>query len=183
MNIEDIYNLDKLLKEAEVALQISGTDYEEKDFGIILRNIRDRLGLQYQIDLTDKNINDDSFNVSIYQSSISLLIDNMAMIHSKFAGYTQIVHYEFKSDINLSNVNYLGFTKDTVMTSLRLAQMRKTQPRILNFVESIKPKMYTIKHCKEKRLFVLFIVSYELGLNAFTATLAEILYIGGRFEQ
>ena len=58
MTICDTYNIDSILTELEVALQIDGQDYAEKDFKKIISNVKRRIARQYQVDLTNTKIDD-----------------------------------------------------------------------------------------------------------------------------
>ena len=46
-------------------------------------------------------------------------------------------------------------------------------------VDLIKNRLVMIRICREKRLFMIMVVAYELGFNELVATIAEILYLGG----
>lgn len=182
MDIRQIYTvggLDSLLTEMEVAIKLSGKDYTENSYDAILRNVKQRINKEYQIDLTLGKVNDISFETGIYKAAVSLFIDNMAMIHSKFCAYCQICRYTVHNDISLSSINYMSYTEDSMLLTLKMLQKEKTRVRADESIEAMKTKIMTIKTSNEKRLFMLLLLSYDIGLYEITACIAEILYLGG----
>lgn len=182
MDIKMIYStfgLDNLLTEMEVALKLSGKDYTEASYEVILRNIKQRINREYQIDLNLGKINDVSFETGIYRSAVALFIDNMAMIHSKLCAYCHVCRYTLHNDVSLTSINYMGFTEDSMMNTLHLLQREKTHVATEEALELMKQKIMTIKTSNEKRLFMLLLITYDFGLYEISACIAEILYLGG----
>lgn len=56
MNISEMYDINRIVLNIEVALQIDGKDYGEKDVNVIMENIMGRIIRQYQIDLHNRKI-------------------------------------------------------------------------------------------------------------------------------
>ena len=69
------------------------------------------------------------------------------------------------------------------MNFLQLCMRGKTVPSIAASMDAIKHKVSNISTCLEKKIFLLLVVSYELGFYELLATLAEIMYLGGRLEK
>lgn len=185
MDIKSLYRLndfDGIITELEAALQIDGKDYEESEFTHIIQNVRTRINRQYQIDLSLGKINDISFESGIYHAAVALFIDNVASIHSRLCALCQIERYTTTSLVNLGVVNYLSYKKESLMKVLQLLQREKTLlgTSASESVSMIENRLAMIRICREKRLFMILIVAYELGFNEIVASVAEILYFGGR---
>ena len=53
MRISDVYNIENIITNLEIALQIDGSDYGQKDLNVAIEKIKARIKSQYQIDLTE----------------------------------------------------------------------------------------------------------------------------------
>lgn len=180
MTVSDLYDINRIIINLEVALQIDGADYAEKDVSVIMKNIKSRIIRQYQVDLADTKIDDQSLYMSKSRNSVSLFVENVASLHSQLCGYLQIVRYTGEVTIRPINVNYLGFDDKDLMSLLRFCMRKRTVPSINDALEAVKMKIGFINNCTEKKLFLILIVSYELGFYEIMATVAEILYLGGK---
>lgn len=182
MDIRQIYSvggLDKLLTEMELAIKLSGKDYMESSYDSILRNVKQRINKEYQIDLNLGKINDVSFETGIYRSAVALFLDTMAMVHSKLCAYCQICRYTVHNDISLSSINYMSYTQESMKKTLKALQREKTRVKAEESIEMMKSKIMTIKTSNEKRLFMLLLLAWDIGLYEIVACIAEILYLGG----
>ena len=180
MNIVETYDIQRIIINLEIAFCIDGMDYAEKNIDTIIKNIKNRIIRQYQVDLTECKITDESLNISGSRNPASLFIENVAQLHSQLCGYLQIVRYTSYVTIKPINVNYLGFTDKALMGFLQLCIRQSTIPAIANPMEAVKLKVSSINNCIEKKLFLIMIVAYELGYNEVMAAIAEILYLGGK---
>lgn len=178
MNITDCYDLPSLIREMEAALQIEDADFEEQDMDIIISNVKKRISRQYQINLSDYKINADELAFSDFRKSLSLFVDNIARIHAKFAGYAQIERYHTKYQTDLNKINYLGFDEKSLRTALLAIHTKIMQPRVTDVIKAIKGKLGTINTCIEKRLFMLIVITHELGFNEVAACISEIFVQG-----
>ena len=183
MDISRMYNIDELIRSLEVALQIDGSDYAERNVDTIIRNIKNRIIRQYQVDLTLVKMNDDALYMGKSRAQAMLFLENITMLHANLCGYLQTVRFNGNFVIKPSNVNYLGVTEKPLMNFLQLCMRGKTVPSIAASMDAIKHKVSNISTCLEKKIFLLLVVSYELGFYELLATLAEIMYLGGRLEK
>lgn len=184
MNIQSLYTtigLDGIITELEAALQIDGKDYEEASFDTIIGNVKQRINRMYQIDLSLGKVNDISFESGIYKAAVSLFIDNVASIHARLCAFGQIERFKTTSYVSLSAINYMSYKKESLLKVLKLLQREKLQigESAAESVDLIKNRLVMIRICREKRLFMIMVVAYELGFNELVATIAEILYLGG----
>lgn len=180
MNVEMNYNLSDIVHELEVALQIDGKDFEEKDMDILIRNVRMRIENQYALDLTSYKLSDVELQIEPYRPRTAILLDNITCIHSKLCGFFQIARYLTRLDVSLDSINYLGFEEEGLKLVLEKLQRKSTMKEADEALRAIKNKLQTISSCMEKRLFVLLVVSHDLGLDEVVAAIAEILYMAAR---
>ena len=94
MTISDNYVIDEILTQLEIALQIDGVDYAEKDVNVIVNNVKTRIARQYNVDLKGTNITDSTLFIDKFRSASVLFVDNVTRIHSMLCGYLQIVRYK-----------------------------------------------------------------------------------------
>lgn len=178
MDITNCYNIEAIIRELEVAFQIDGSDFEEHDMNVIIKNVKARIGRQYQIDLTDTKINSVELELGVYRNAAVLFIDNVARLHAKLCGLCQIERFLTTSQVSLSDVNYLGYTEESLKTLLIALQRKITLPLATDAINSIKDKLGYISNCREKRLCMLIIIADAIGFSEIVAAIAEILYIG-----
>lgn len=180
MDISSMYDINRIVISLEVALQIDGQDYAEKDVSVIIDNVKKRIIRQYQVDLTSCKIFDDDLTIGRSRNSAVLFIENVASLHGQLCGYLQIVRYTGEVKIKPVNVNYLGFVEKSLMSVFQLAMRKKTVPALKDAMEAVKIKVGSINNCLEKKMFLIMIVAYELGFYEVMAAVAEILYHGGK---
>ena len=179
MDITSCYDIDSIIREFEAAFQVDGTDFEERDVDVILKNVKTRVGRQYQVDLTEFKIDSPEFDIGVYHNAAALFIDNVARLHAKLCGLCQICRYLTVVNISLSDINFLGYTEESLKTMLQALQRKATLPMAEEAVQSVKRKLGSINNCREKRLFLIMVISYTIGFHEVTASVAELLYLGG----
>lgn len=178
MNITDMYDINRILLDVEVALQIDGQDYAEKDVDVILENVMGRIIRQYQLDLHGIKVTDESLYIGKSRSSTVLFVENIANLHAKLCGYLQIVRFTGQVSIKPKNINFMGFTEKGFKSFFIAAMKMYTQPNITDAMKAVKGRFGSINSCIEKKLIMIMIVAYEFGFNELVATVAEILYLG-----
>lgn len=185
MTISDNYNLSDIVLRLEATLQIDGSDYGERDVDVIMDNIYKRIQRQYQIDLTNKQLVDDSLYIGPSRESAVLLVDNISQLHAKLAGYTQLIRYKSPAnhkstvvEVRGRNINYFGASqkgfRDFIHAVMLEGQINSTE-QAFAFVEA---QFGTISKCMEKRLLLIMIVARRLGLFEIVSCIAEIFMIG-----
>ena len=177
MTITDCYELPVILREIETMLAVSGSDYEERDIDVVVSRVRERLERQYQLTFIEGKIDSTSVDLSAIHSSAVIFIDNAARVHAKVSGYCQIARFKKKLSLSLGNINYLGFTQETLKENLFALGMEATQPMVSDNVQSLKKKLAFISVCAEKRLILMMIIAYEIGLGELASACAEILLL------
>lgn len=180
MTISDSYGVSNIVLDIEVALQIDGKDYGEKDVDVILENIMNRIIRTYQIDLHGRKITDADLYIDKSRSSCVLFVENVSALHAKLCGYLHIVRYQAQASIRPININYMGFSSNSLMSFFMAAMTERTQPDCRDAINAIKRKFGSVNSCIEKKLILIMIVCYQFGFTELVAAIAEIFYLGGK---
>lgn len=166
-----------VINELEVALCIDGEDYATRDVDMAMSRIRQRLQRQYSIDLSGRI--EDTYSGYIVGDEVKNFLDNMQFMYNRVCGCGQYFRYVGQVPINLSKINYMGITKTSMLSLLKLLQCEGRHATLYNPMDQIKSKIGTIPMSIEKKMFMCLYVSYMLELYELSASLAEILYLGG----
>lgn len=180
MDISTLYDINRIVNSIEAALQIDGVDYAEKDMDVVIKNVKNRIIRQYQIDLTQVKITDTSLYLGKSRNKAAMFTENIAALHGQLCGYLQIARFTQEIKVRPVNVNFLGFTEKSLTSMLQLCLRKKTLPGVNEAFEAIKIKVCSINNCLEKKVFMIMIVCHELGFDEMVAAIAEILYLGGK---
>lgn len=179
MTISDMYDINKIILNVENALCIDGSDYGEKDVDTILENVMNRIITKYQVDLHNCKLTDSSLYVGKSRASAVLFCENVAQLHANLAGYAAaIIRYNRMVTVRPINMNYMGFTKDTLRSFYMAALQKNTMPAIDTAIGAIKRKFGSINASMEKKFMLIIIIAYQFGLYELVAILAEIMYHG-----
>lgn len=178
MTITDNYDINHILLDLEVALQIDGKDYAEKDVDAIIDSILNRIIRQYQIDLHGIKVTDESLYIGKSRSSAVLFVENIALLHAKLCGYLQIVRFTGQVSIKPKNINFMGFTEAGFKNFFIAAMKSYTQPNINDAMKAVKSRFGSINSCIEKKMILIMIVCHEFGFMEMVGNIAEILYLG-----
>ena len=179
MQISDMYDITRIVRDIETALCIDGVDYGEKDIDTIVENVTNRIIVQHQIDLHGRTLTDDVLYVGRARSSTVLFVENLAFMHARLCGYSAaIVRYNRRVTIRPVNINYMGFTTETLKSFFMAAQMEATMPSINTAISAIGRKFGSVNSCIEKQIILIMIVAYRIGAYELVAGLAEIMYMG-----
>lgn len=176
MNIGECYDLHSIIKELELALQIEDGDLRETDMDKLMANIKKKIAIQYNVDLTGFKINSPEIELSQRREDAALFIENIARIHAKLCGYAQVKRYLYTNEISMEDINYLGLTRDSFKKNIIAMEREYFQPRVSSFIEVLKQRLPNISNSWEKRLLVLAVVTIELGFTEVAASIAEIIH-------
>lgn len=179
MTVSEMYDINRIILGVEQALCIDGQDYAEKDVDVIIENVTNRIITNYHIDLHTCKVTDDSLYVGKSRASAVLFCENMAQLHSQLAGYSAaIIRYNRSVIVRPINMNYMGFTKETLKSFFMAGLQRTTMPSIETAINAIKRKFGSINNCTEKKVMLIIIIAYQFGLYELVAILSEIMYHG-----
>lgn len=180
MYVLDNYNITDIILQLELTLQVDGRDYQERDVETIYQNVLRRISKQYRLDLSNSPITDASWYAGDTRSDAVLLMDNLTHQHGMLCGYLQIVRYIQKIDIKMSTINYAGFTPQSMDNFFLACMSRMSVPNTKEAITAIEKRFGTLGMCPEKRLLLLLMITYRLGLYELVAAIAEIFYLGGK---
>lgn len=175
-SIVSCYDIDSIIRELEIALQIDGRDYEEEDISSALDSIKERLMRKTQIDLKKFKLTATEVKDGVYRPQAVMFVSSMALVHSKLAGLTHIQRYLTSTPLSLPSINYMGYTESSMKALLLALQRKATMPRAEDAINAIKEQLPIIESCREKRLFMVIVVAYEIGLPEIVSIVAEMLY-------
>lgn len=186
MDINKLYSargIDSIITELEVTLQISGDDYEEDSYEAVLNNVKKRINQQHQLDLLKNKVCDVELETSVFRTAVSMFLDGMTLMHAKLCAIGQLMRYNTLTEVSLDAINYISYTEDSMKVILETLQREKTIPTTDEAMKAIKGKIMRIKTTREKRLFLIMLICYDIGLNELVAAIAEILQLGGLYNK
>lgn len=166
-----------VVTELEVALCIDGEDYASRDIDMAMSRIKQRLQRQYAIDLSGTLT--DTYAGTIIGDEVKSFLDNMQYVYNRVCGCCHYFRYIGEVPVNLSKINYLGITKESMLGILKLLQCEGRQDSLVGAMEQVKSKIGTISMSVEKKLYMILYVVYKMELFELAAAIAEILYLGG----
>lgn len=172
--LHDFYGV---INEMEVALCIDGEDYSTRDVDMAITRIKQRIQRQYSIDLSG-NLND-MYAGTLIGDEVKNFLDNMQFMYNRICGCSHYFRYVGQIPVNLSKINYLGITKESMLSILKLLQCEGRHESLSSAMEQVKSKIGTIPMSIEKKLYMILYVSNILELYELSAVVAEILYLGG----
>lgn len=175
MNLASRYNISDIIRELETALQLDGSDFEERDVNVVIKNVKNRIRQQYSVDLTNVKITSVDLEIGVQRNATEVFVDNIVRIHALLCGWCQIVRYKTSINISVSSVNNFGFTPESLRGTLKKLQCESTSASVSADIQAIKSKLAAVSVCKEKRLMMILIIAYELGFTELSASIAEIL--------
>lgn len=149
---------------------------QEQDTGKAILSARQRLEGVYQVQLKDDlfAIQKGSHNNDAVQqllSQITVCLKDLALLHS-------ISLFDKKYAINLYDVNYLGFAKDTLQVSLRYLQDEVLYEKRHSFIPAIIKGTSRIESSRAKRLLTIMLLLESLGVKEGVALIASYLFLG-----
>lgn len=112
--------------------------------------------------------------------NINLLLKDVQQCLAMMSFYTNLKMFHTNMAILLSDVNYLGYAKEQLLTALQYLMYEKEYKR---HAEDIITPLYNtlnnIDMCSIKRLFIILLMLDRLGIIEGVAIVAQLLYIGG----
>lgn len=172
-----IHDFFGVINEMEVALCIDGEDYATRDVDMSIKRIKQRIQRQYSLDLSGTL--SDMYAGTIIGDEVKNFLDNMQFMYNRICGCSHYFRYIGQVPINLSKINYLGITKESMLGVLKLLQCEGRHESLSGAMEQIKSKIGTIPMSIEKKLYMILYVSHTMELYELSAVVAEILYLGG----
>lgn len=138
---------------------------------------------------------EDTYGLSINKDIYTLQAENKLMTDvfdrfileitecvKQFSMYVCLQTYNHSLTFTLSDVNYLGYERNQLMSMLKYLLDKELYPRRTEVVESMKMAIDNIPLNVVKRLFVAMLLLEQLGIVEGVAVIAQLLYMGGIVE-
>ena len=152
--LADMFTLQQVLLSFENTLRI---EYTETDVSRIIKLSKQKL---------------ESENLNVF-------LQELAECLKQLTALTSISMFTKKPPINLADVNYLGFTSETLTTALKYLQDRVCYEKRSTIVPALVGALNNVEMSQIKRLFIVMLVMEKLGIYEGVAACAQLLYIGG----
>lgn len=178
-NVEMFYRLEQIVTEIEASYRIDGMFYEEEEYNRILSGVKRNIQREYQIDLSVGKLDNKEYDISPSGSAVRIFLENIASLHSRLCGSIQIMRYHTKTEVSLLNIKYLTITEDCMENILLCLQRKRTILSVDEAVNTLKQKVVNVNTTIEKRLFIIMLISYDLGIYEMVSAIAEVLFLGG----
>lgn len=173
--ISDFFSLKDILLLFENTLRI---EYEESDCLKIIKSAKQKLENAYQVKL-DKPVYDVQAQNELVSDALNMFLAELAEGVKNLSAFTNMVMFSKIPSISLADVNYLGFTRETLTTALKYLQDKALYEKRQSIIPPLRNAVSNIEMSQIKRLFVIMLVMEELGIKEGVAVVAQHLYIGG----
>lgn len=170
--IRDTIVLPDILTALENQLRIEHT---EQDIGQLRLQTRQRIEASFGIQISTRitEVSNGLVNDSI-TSFLAQLTESLKSLSLLMA----ISLYDKKYSETLADVNYLGFSKQSLLTSLKYLQDEKMYARRQDFFPDLVRSIGKIDYSRIKRLLIIMVILEDLGVEEGVAIIAMYLYSG-----
>lgn len=175
--LDNNMSLNSILVSIEGTLKIEHTEDTKVDD--VLLAAKQRLENAYGT-VFDKDVFSLQSENQLVADDIDILLKNVSQCLSQLALYIDLKLYHKNLAITLADVNYLGYSKEQLLTALKY--MQDVDEYKKHHEEVTKPLHNTlnaIPMCTVKRLFVVMLMLDNLGITEGVSIVAQLLYIGG----
>lgn len=111
---------------------------------------------------------------------IDMLLKDVQQCLAMLSFYTNLKIFHTNMAITLSDVNYLGYAKEQLLTALKYLMYENEYRK--HSTEIITPLYNTLNNipmCSVKRMFIILLMLARLGISEGVAIMAQLLYVGG----
>lgn len=144
-----------------------------------IQSAKDRLENTYACKL-DKDVFTIQNESQLVADNISILLRDVEQCLKSLSFYMYLKLFHTNMGITLSDVNYLGYDKESLLTALNYLMYSKTyKAHAEEIISSLYDTLNNINMCSVKRLFISMIMLYELGISEGVGVIAHFLYVGG----
>lgn len=175
MMLADMFTLQQVLRSFETTLFL---EYEERDVPSILKAAQQRLENAYQCRL-DQPVYAALMQNEFVGTELTVFLEKVAECVKQLAALNSVALFTKKPPVNLADVNYLGFTAETVRTGLAYLQDRILYEKRVDAISDFTRALSNLEMSQIKRLFIIMLMLERLGISEGVAACAQLLYIGG----
>lgn len=170
--IRNTIALSDVLTALENQLRIEHT---QSDIGEVRLQTRQRIeasfGIQINSRITEMQNGLTNDSISSFLAQITESLKTLSLLLS-------VSLFDKKYAETLADVNYLGFSKQSLMTSLKYLQDEKMYARRQDFFPDLVRSIGKIDMSRIKRLLIVMVVLEDLGIDEGVAIIAMYLYSG-----
>lgn len=175
--IKDNYSLERILEETETILSIEAIDVNSKSFDTLLEKVRVNINRQYNIDLREgKQLSEQLDNLGVCKTTASVFMENLTMMHSKICGLTNILRFTRQTEVALNHISYCGVAVNSMLEALQYLQADRSYRKAEITIKYLEKQITEVMTCNEKRLLVILLIAFELGIEEIVMAIAEYLY-------
>ena len=172
--LQNFFDINAELETLQGLLHIQTSDYG-LDGETAIAQIQQRLGAAYAIDLTKSKLTDESVKFS---KGIPELIKNIAQVYSHVTAYTQLQRYYNQCSIQPKNVGYLGFAAGSTAQLLAACNNADFIEVLDSPLKAVTAKYDTLSISIERKLTLILLLMYRLGIYEFTGAIADLFLVG-----
>lgn len=114
------------------------------------------------------------------EDKINLFLRDVKQVLADFSLYMNVCIYAKSMCITLSDVNYLGYDREELLTYLKYFQ---DEQQYKQYGPELVPVLYNVLNnigiCAVKRLFIVLLMLERLGITEGVAIISQFLYLGG----
>ena len=170
-------SLTNILVSFEGTLKIE-YGHEQKTKDIIEQSIA-RLENAYSMTF-DRDVYTIQKESQLLADSINLLLRDVGQCMANMAMYTALKVYHKNLEITLADVNYLGYAREKLMANLScLLDETMAEQYSADMVQPLYTALNNISICVIKRLFIILLMLYRLGIHEGVSIVAQLIYLGG----
>lgn len=174
--ISDMFSLKQVLLSFENTLRI---EYKEQDVYKILKAAKQKLENAYQCKLDDPVYVVQAQN-ELVSENLNVFLRELSECLKQLTLLTSNAVFAKKIPISLADVNYLGFTSETLSVALKYLQDRVLYEKRDQFLPAISGALNNVEMSQIKRLFIIMLMLEKLGIPEGVSACAQLLYFGGR---
>lgn len=184
--IHDNYTLQNCLLSFENALRLeygadpagNAVEYTAATMSEVIQAAKQRLEDTYQCRL-DKPIYTVLMSDRLAQGNLSILMGEVSQCYQQLAAINAGILFTKEPVVSLADVNYLGFTSETLCAALKYFQDRVLYAKHATYVAPILAALDNVDMCQVKRLFAIMLLLESLGFDDVVAVCAQTLFLGG----
>lgn len=173
--ISDMCQLQQTLLSLESTLRI---EYNDKDVPRTVRRAVSQLENAYQCKL-DKPVYVVQAQNELVSENLNVFLLEVAEALKQLALLNSVVLFTKKPPILLADVNYMGFTADTLTTALKYLQDIIYYEKRENIIRAMESALNHMEMTQIKRLCIILLVMERLGIFEGVSLCAQLLYLGG----
>jgi len=173
--LSDMFSMQQVLLSFENTLRI---EYTETDVNQVIKAARQKLENAYQCKL-DKPLYTVMAQNELAAENLNVFLQELSECFKQLTAIFSLSLFTSKPPINLADVNYLGFTSETLTTALKFLQSRVLYEKREEIIPGLINALNNVEMSQIKRLLIIMLMMESLGIPEGVAACAQLLYLGG----